>query len=233
MSGPASRAEAVARELRSRILDGHIRPGERLPSERELAEQAGVHRGSAREALKLLAQQRLIEIRPGGARVIPLHQASLEVLGPMLERSGGRDPVLVAQLLDVHELLLAGAARLAVERASPAELERARELVTALASQEPGEQAYLETLVALLQLVAAASHNLVLHMVGHGLHQVLATVVPLLRRVRPPASELAPALETVRIALDKRDPALAEEGLRSFLRCKRGALLGQLEARPG
>jgi len=73
----------------------------------------------------------------------------------------------------------------------------------------------------------------VLHMVGHGLHQVLATVVPLLRRVRPPASELAPALETVRIALDKRDPALAEEGLRSFLRCKRGALLGQLEARPG
>jgi DNA-binding FadR family transcriptional regulator len=90
----AQRPEAIAREIRDDILRGRYRPGERLPYERELALQAGANRGSAREALKLLAQQRLIEIRPGGARVILLHRASLDVL--MIRPDDGSDPALMA-----------------------------------------------------------------------------------------------------------------------------------------
>ena len=129
----ARRPESIAREIRDEIQRGRHRPGERLPSEREPAEQHGVHRGSAREALKILAQQRLIEVQPGGARVIPVHRASLDVLAHLLEAPGGPDAALMEQLLDVHELLLVGAARLAVERASDAELARALDLVDASA----------------------------------------------------------------------------------------------------
>jgi len=109
--------DRIAREIRDDILGGRFRPGERLPSERELARRMGVHRGSAREALRILAQQRLIDVGPGGSRVIPLHRARLDVLGDLLHGSRGPDPTLMAQLLDVHELLVVGAARLAVERA--------------------------------------------------------------------------------------------------------------------
>lgn len=222
------RAEILARELRRDILTGRYRPGERLPSERELAARAGTHRGSAREALKILAQQRLIEIRPGGSRVIPVHRASLDVVAHMLALEDTPDRALVAQLLDVHELLLAGAVRLAVERASEEELRVAGTLVDSLRDPEVREPEYLATLADLLELIAAASRNLVLRMVGHGILAVLAGVVPLLRRARPEHEQLAPALDAVREALDARDAARAEEAIRAFLRVKRATILSEL-----
>jgi GntR family transcriptional repressor for pyruvate dehydrogenase complex len=226
----ARRPEAIARRIRQDILSGRHRPGERLPSERELAAQTGSHRGVAREALKILAQQRLIEIRPGGSRVIPVHRASLDVLAHMLEQGEGADPALMGQLLDVHELLLAGAVRLAVERGSDAELARALELVTRLGDARIAEAEYLQTMAALLELIAEASRNLVLRMVGNGLTVVLAGVVPVLRRLRPAHAVLSPALASVREALVERDPAAAENGIRALLRLQREHVLKHLDA---
>lgn len=228
----ARRPESIAREIRDDILSGRYRPGERLPSERELADQVGANRGSAREALKILAQQRLIEIRPGGSRVIPVHRASLDVLGHMLQRSDGPDAALMAQLLDVHELLLAGATRLAVERGTEAELARALELLDVMSSERTREAEYLRTMTALIELIAEASRNLVLRMVGNGLFAVLATVVPVLRRLRPPRATLAPAVASVRKALRKRDPAAAEQAIRALLRIQREYVLKRLELAP-
>jgi DNA-binding FadR family transcriptional regulator len=226
----ARRPESIAREIRRDILGGRFRPGERLPSERELAAQTGSNRGSAREALKILAQQRLIEIRPGGARVIPVHRASLDVLGHMLEQ--GADPALMAQLLDVHELLLAGAVRLAVERGGDADLARAIELLDRAADPRIEEAEYLRAMAALIELIAEASRNLVLRMVGNGLLVILASVVPLLQRLRPAPEVLAPALASVRAALVERDPVAAEQAIRAFLRLQRENVLKRLDAAP-
>ncbi|MDH3685436.1 MAG: GntR family transcriptional regulator [Myxococcales bacterium] len=225
----ASRPAEIADGVRREIVTGRYRPGERLPSERELADQAGVNRGSAREALKILAKERLIEVKPGGARVAPLHQANLDVLGHVLEMPGTPDPALVSQLLDVHEMLLVGAARLAVERASPAELERAGALLDELMKRGASEAAQFQTLASLLQLIAQASQNLVLHMVGNSLHAILAAVVPLLRRIRPTPRTLAPSIATLREAIDERNPEKAEAGVRALLRLKRETLMKELE----
>ena len=229
MTGQASRPEAIADRVRTQILAGRYRPGERLPSERELAEQAGVNRGSAREASKILANEGLVDVQPGGSRVAPIHQAKLEVLGHVLRVSDTPDPALVGQLLDVHELLLVGAARLAVERASDADLSRALELLPELVRRSNGEEEYVAALVELLQLVARGSQNLVLHMVGNSLHVVLGAVVPLLRRSRPSAATLAPSIEAIRDGLLHRDPEKASEGVRSLLRIKREAIMKELE----
>lgn len=222
-------ADAIAREIRRDILSGRYRPGERLPSERELAARVGANRGSAREALKILAQQRLIEVQPGGCRVIPLHRASLDVLTHLLQLEDGPDPALVEQLLDVHELLLAGAVRLAVERATESELARARALLDTLGDPAVSEVDYLRTMAELLELIAAASRNLVLRMVGNGLLAILASVAVLLQRLRPPRSALEPALSWIRDALEWRDPAEAERGIRALLRLKREFILKELE----
>jgi GntR family transcriptional repressor for pyruvate dehydrogenase complex len=229
VSANGSRPEAIARRIREDILSGRYRPGERLPSERELAERSGANRGSAREALKLLAQQRLIEIQPGGSRVIPVHRASLDVLAHVLQRSDGPDPALMAQLLDVHELLLAGAGRLAVERASEEELARALELLDALVDESRSDDHYLRTITALIVLIADASHNLVLRMVGNGLHAILGTVVPVLRRLRPPVARVRPPVEAIRKAIEARDPEAAEQGIRALLRLQRRYVLERLE----
>jgi DNA-binding FadR family transcriptional regulator len=55
----------VANSIRLRILNGQLKPGDRLPNENELAREQGVGRTTVREALRLLASARLIETRRG------------------------------------------------------------------------------------------------------------------------------------------------------------------------
>jgi GntR family transcriptional repressor for pyruvate dehydrogenase complex len=55
----------IANQLLSYLLDGDLKPGDRMPSERRLAESMAVGRGAVREAIKALALLGLVEIRPG------------------------------------------------------------------------------------------------------------------------------------------------------------------------
>ena len=61
---PKKVAEAVIEQLRARLEDGSLAPSDRLPSERELAEQMRVSRPVVREATNMLVGQGLLEIRP-------------------------------------------------------------------------------------------------------------------------------------------------------------------------
>ena len=70
MSGN-TRTEDITRELRDEVLRGQYRPGERLPSERDLAARFGTTRDVARIALKKLEQLGVAAVEPGGARVQP------------------------------------------------------------------------------------------------------------------------------------------------------------------
>ena len=78
---PTRRAyEAIAHELLVLILGGHLAPGDRLPSERQLAARFGVSRPTVREALGALearglvvhaCRKRHVRRRAGGARAAP------------------------------------------------------------------------------------------------------------------------------------------------------------------
>jgi GntR family transcriptional repressor for pyruvate dehydrogenase complex len=225
----SSLAETIVRELRDDILGARYRPGERLPSERDLAARIGANRGSVREALKRLEQQRLIEIRPGGgARVVPVAEASLDILDHLLVVDGAPDPVLTAQCLDVLELLLTGAVRFAVERGSDEELARARELLRAMSARGVDEAAYLGALDELTQLIHSASRNLVLQLVRNGLRSLFVRRSEL-AQLRPPRAQLAAISKRLEKALAKRDAAAAQEATRQLVRANRERLLKAVE----
>ena len=99
-----STVDALVAALRSRILEGELAAGERLP-ERELTERYGVARHSVRAALRSLAAEGLVAIEPHrGASVASLDargvrslfelRAALELEAAhlALERHGGRLP---------------------------------------------------------------------------------------------------------------------------------------------
>ncbi|WP_135504262.1 FadR/GntR family transcriptional regulator [Roseovarius aestuariivivens] len=62
---PEKLSSAVTRQIEKLILRGILRPGERLPSERELADRLGVSRPSLREAIADLQQKGLLSTRAG------------------------------------------------------------------------------------------------------------------------------------------------------------------------
>ncbi|MCK1823672.1 GntR family transcriptional regulator [Streptomyces sp. XM83C] len=75
---PVSRvADRVAEQIRSYIVDQDLAEGERLPSERQLAELVGSSRPTVSQALRSLAVQGLVTIRPGSGAYVLRRPASM------------------------------------------------------------------------------------------------------------------------------------------------------------
>src|SRR6266700_6637958 len=122
--------EQIAEQIEKRILAGELRSGDRLPPERELGVQFQASRTAVREAMKILAQKGLIEMRPGrgtividGASMAMQHSIGL-VMKLNLGEVGGSD-----NLVEVREILEIEIAALAAERATEKEIDAMREAV--------------------------------------------------------------------------------------------------------
>ncbi len=117
-------SDVVAEWIAARVLDGTYPTGERLPPERDLAEQLGVNRSSVREALKRLEQLRLVSIQQGsGIRACPTDHANLDLVAWLLLRDGRPDPVRIRELTELRNVVFQGLIRLAIERSTQAELD--------------------------------------------------------------------------------------------------------------
>lgn len=64
---PARAVDEIAAQVRGMVADGRLKPGDRLPSERELALRLQVSRNTLREALRTLEHAGLIEMRKGAS----------------------------------------------------------------------------------------------------------------------------------------------------------------------
>jgi DNA-binding FadR family transcriptional regulator len=120
-----SRAESVARQLERAIRLGLLLDGERLPAESDLAGQLGVSTETLRDALASLRDVGLVETRRGrgGGSFVRTPSGHGELERPLRALS-------LHELRDVgdHRAAIAGsAARLAAERALPADVEALRE----------------------------------------------------------------------------------------------------------
>lgn len=93
-------------------------PGERLPSERELAARFGVGRGVVREVLSVLEGLRYLERRPNSGIYLNLapERISLETLGLFSELNLELSPVQLAQAMEVRRIIEVQAAGLAAQR---------------------------------------------------------------------------------------------------------------------
>lgn len=161
--------EEIAELLRDEILQGQYRAGERLPSERDLAARFEVSRGGIREALKRLEQLGISRVQPGGARVVPLKESTLDVLGPLLDLNKIPDPPLVDQTLEVLGALMALAARQAVERADELQIQKAIAIVRRMANESMSPLERIATIRELLLHFVSVSDNLVIRLIVNGL----------------------------------------------------------------
>lgn len=156
-------SDVVARELESRILDGALKAGDRLPPERELATTLGVSRPSLREAIQKLVSRGLLQSRQGGGTYVTgqLDAGFQEPWAQML----GEHPNLREDLLEFRHLLEGQAAAWAAERATEADRQRLTQAFTDLESCFTDDsQRELRPVhdAAFHQVIAESAHNALL-----------------------------------------------------------------------
>lgn len=235
----AAQHEVIANSLTRDILSGRYRPGERLPSERDLATRFDVNRGAVREAVKALQQLGIVDVQPGGARVAAVEEASFDVIGKLLEVHDVPDPDLVTQVLQVIGALFKLAAETAIEQASDDQVmhiaARARRMREAL--QDAARGSHEEDMLARFELIRAVmevSGNLATRIVSRGLLTQLAThvgnLVQYYEVVEP--SRYAAAMAEFERALRERDRARLRDSLDAITDLSRETIL-QAIARAG
>jgi len=219
-----SRTEEVALILQDEILRGQYRPGERLPSERDVATRFETSRGTVREAFKKLDQLGIASVQPGGARVVAVEECTLDVLGPLLDLNRLPDPVLVDEVMELLGLLAGFAARSFLQRASETEIAEAKTVLMALQTARQEEQG--QTFRKLLRLFVIGSDRLVLRLITNGLR------MQMLPRIE--ATGLVPALDLQLVskiaggmqgALDREDLEDLSEGIQKLVDVFRGSLI--------
>lgn len=119
----------VAERIREAIIAGHLRPGDALPTERELAESLGVSRASVREALRALQAQGLVSASGPPARTVVVPGAAghaRDALVTLLRLNG----VCVADLMSFRALLEGEAVDMAAGRRDDPWLDEAQAALT-------------------------------------------------------------------------------------------------------
>lgn len=125
--------QEVLDRLMARIESGEIAPGDQLPSERELMEFYGVGRVAVREALQELARSSIVEISHGErARVVvPTARLLIEQIAGGARHLLRMQPETLAHLKEARLFLEVGMVRQAAAKATPEDVQRLRERLTA------------------------------------------------------------------------------------------------------
>ncbi|UCV02241.1 GntR family transcriptional regulator [Dechloromonas denitrificans] len=157
-------SDAVAASLERRILEGSLKPGDRLPPERELSTELGVSRPSLREAIQKLASKGMVQSRQGGGTYVTDRLES-SFFDPWQDMMGAH-PNLREDLLEFRRMLEGQAAEWAAERATEADMTRLDQTFAALNEAFAGDDLNLRSKadIAFHQAVGESSHNALL---GH------------------------------------------------------------------
>jgi GntR family transcriptional regulator, transcriptional repressor for pyruvate dehydrogenase complex len=149
--------ERIASRLLSLISERQLRPGDRLPAERELAAAMQVSRPSLREALRALAMVNIVEIRQGSGTYIS--SLKPELLVEHLDFVFALDDSTFTELLEARQMLEPSIAAAAAERAAEEDLARLRACIERAAAAVDDPDAFLEADLELHAAITAAAHN--------------------------------------------------------------------------
>jgi len=224
-------ATSVIRQIESLILRGILRPGERLPSERVLAEKMGVSRPSLREAIAELEKRDLLVTRPGAGVFVA------EVLGsafsqPLIELFATHDEALFDYLSfrrDLEGLAAERAARLG----SDTDLQLVdiifRKMEAANSRKNPAEEARLDAEFHLS--IIEASHNVIMLHMMRSMFDMLRSGVfynrQLVFQQRNTRTTLLDQHRAINDALQARNPAAARAAIEHHLSFVENAMKDQ------
>lgn len=154
---PLSRSrlhEEIVTIIQKQIMSGTIPPGNKLPTERELAENFNVNRATVREALRKLENLDLIEIKHGDGLYAKdyLESGNLDLIKAASNMNGSEE--IIFNILEARRYIMPQMAYLAAQRRTAADLEELEQIVFKT------DINMMEKDIKVHQLIARSTHNL-------------------------------------------------------------------------
>jgi len=213
----ASISKQIAEQLRSAIVTGQFKIGERLPTEDELAQRYGVSRSSVREALKRLAAQNLVRARrgpTGGNFVVqPSYEELAESLGAAATLLVGLGALGIDEIIGARRALQGGCLDQAITHATREHLANIEAAL--LRQQDPGisDEAFCRADVAFHRALVDATGNGMLRFVMYTVIEALIPVTNLVVSVVRERGDIISLHRQMLERLRKRD----RDGLRASM----------------
>ena len=183
---PPKISDVIAQQLETMIIEGTLKPGQRLPSERDLAKQFDVSRPSVREAIQKLAAKGILESRQGGGNYVS-ERLGRGFSDPLLELLANH-PEAQYDLLEFRHALEGLCAYYAALRSTEVDRENIRARHTEL-QQFHDKKDFAKEVVADVEFhlaIAEAAHNMVL------LHMMRALFDLLKQHIKENLNEIYP-----------------------------------------
>lgn len=217
-AGPVARqslSDELAQRVRQMIQGAGHRTGDRLPSISAMARQFGVAHPTLREALRKLETLGIVEIRHGSGVYVGVDDNPLLITNPVFE--GGITRKLLLDLVDARAPIELKAAELAATRATPAQLQRLRQLLAEAGKRLESRRAVSDANRAFHREIAHASGNPVLHQLLEALGGVFQEEQRFVNATHAARERFHHEHLQILDALERRDPARATTLMRQHL----------------
>jgi GntR family transcriptional repressor for pyruvate dehydrogenase complex len=209
-----SLATQIARRLVEYIISGEIEPGERMPSERQLAEAFGVGRSAMREALKSLSLIGLIDVRQGDGTY--LKRADAALLPQIIEWGLLIGEQRTLDLVEARQCIESDIAGLAALRRTEDDLADLERIIQRM-ERSVNDDAFVEADVAFHLKLAEVARNSVLRDIHSSIQALLRAwigrVIHAADSTSPSFAEHPPILEAVRAG----DPSRAKQAMETHM----------------
>ncbi len=209
--------QQIVEQIEKRVVAGDLKLGDQLPSERELGEQFGVSRTAVREAIKILREKGLIEVRPGrGTFVTNGTPVAMRQSLDLMMKFGSTDGS--DNLVEVRGILEPEIAALASRRITEEGIKLMREAVATMDTALENVDLFVEADLDFHLALAEATQNPIIP-------ALLDTIIDLLRQQRRRIGLVSGGLrrgqyhhKRILDAVIRRDPEAARQAMQQHLK---------------
>lgn len=214
---PQRAFEEIANQIRELVANGKLKPGDRLPAERELSAKFNVSRNTLREALRALELSGMIELRKGATGGAFVRSGSSGVIVNGLRDLYHLGAITPQHLTEARIWISSIVVRVACERITEEDLQQLEENVAAAArAQKAGnfeERAELHNQFHIL--LASATRNPIIQITVESLMEVMRQFIKVIGPSENPYT--LPSRRRLLKHLRDRDADAAEQEMTKFL----------------
>lgn len=168
---PSRLGDVVIERLTQAIVDGRLKPGDRLPSESQIAATFGISKPIAREALRELAAMGVIQVQQG--KVGRIRAIDSGPLARFFRFAVGRTEQGLHDAVELRRMLEPQIARLAAQRRTDTDITTLREILAAMEAALGDIPRWIVADLAFHAHIAAMAHNALVALQMQGLEPVV------------------------------------------------------------